>query len=146
MNLFYGLKGWKSDEIKAQLTINRVVTGVDYVFVNLSVINNHEKPFSIMQMFIQNGKNTFEACRIIKIGEPAFPIPNAIFLDTHMGQFEFNCREYCSIDFFNTTAYLLANQAETGWVCFNMPSNALIINRIGLKISGVDELIYTVSE
>jgi len=146
MTTYFGLKGVKSDEIKAELTINRVVVNENELFVNLSVINNNAKPFSIIQIFIDYNQTHYEACRIIsvetheimkRVGTDLF------YFKTHMGKYDFNQKEHCNLDFFNTTAYLLENQAETGWVVFHIPKTINKIDKMGMKISGVDEVIYT---
>lgn len=145
MDTFFQFKSQKTNTVKADLAINKVVCNYDAIAMNISVINRSEVPFSILQMFIQRNDKVFDACRITEITSTNTNQRNISFkFKTDMQSYSFNNQnaEVFSLEPFNIHAYLLQNQAETGWIVFKIDTESLIINKFGIKISGVNEILY----
>ena len=145
ISTYFKFKGQQSSTVKTDLNINRVVVNHDSVAINLSVSNLTSKPFSIIQVFIQQGTNLFEGCRILDV-EPVDTNEGNVGFDfkTDMETYSYDNPNSiaCNLEPFNIHAYLLENQSETGWLVFKMPKEAMIINKIGIKITGSEEILY----
>ena len=144
-NVIFQLLGQQSRALKCQLVINRVLINHNSVAMNLSLSNATSKPFSILNMFIQQQDKVYEGCRLINVdykGTSKGCEWVNFYTDTGMFQYKINDHEALNLNPFNIHAYLIENQAETGWMVFKVPQDAQIINKVGVKISGTTEILY----
>ena len=145
MNTYFQFKGQRTEEVKASVTINKVFINHNSCAMNISITNNTAKPFSIIKLFMQHGELVYDVCRIINVVPINTNSGNRNFTlgtDLEKYQYENVHSEGFSIESFNIHAYLLENQAETGWVVFKIPKEHMVINKIGIKISSTDEVLY----
>ena len=145
MNTYFQFKGQRSEEVKASVTINKVFINHNSCAMNISITNNTARPFSILKLFMLHGENVYDVCRIINVvplntnsGNKSF----TLVTDLEKYAYENDRNEGFSVESFNIHAYLLENQAETGWVVFKLPKEHMVINKIGIKVSGTDEVLY----
>lgn len=145
MDAYFQFKGTQDVETKAEVTINRILISKQGVAMNISVINISNKPFSILHTFIEQKGIKFDACRIVEIGKQGYYQGNLGFTfigDTFNIKYDNPDNDAFSLETFNIHAYLLENQAETGWIIFKMRPENLVINKFGIKLSVSKEILY----
>lgn len=145
MNSFFQFKGLKSTSVHASFTVNKVISSHEAIALNVSITNNTNKPFSILKMFMERDGEVFDACRVIETNSRNSAFANfdyTFVTDMHSYTFDNPNNENFSLEPFDIHAYLQENQSETGWVIFNLKPESLVINKFGIKISGVEEILY----
>ncbi len=147
MDTFFHLKESKSSKTIAELTVNRVMFAHDSIALNISIINKTDKPFSIINMFMkqQQQQEMLEACRVnsFNLHRTSHYITG---IDFTADMFTCNIKKpdgYFNLNAFNIHAYLLENQAETGWIVFKIKPEKAMFSSFCIKLSGSDEILYS---
>ncbi len=146
MDTFFNLKGSKSNKVKASLSINKALITNSGMALNVSITNNTDKPFSILEMFLQQDDQRIPACSAVEI-IPQKTANRCVAIKFKASMFTINYTnqedEYFDLNPFNLQAYLLQNQAETGWILFKtIPAKVIMNNQFGVKLSGSTEVLF----
>lgn len=147
MDTFFHLKEAKGTKVLAEMTVNKVMFGYDSIALNISIINKTDKPFSVINSFMKRDQQVelLEGCRVNSIDVPkSAKGPLYIQFNADM----FNCRidkpeGFFNLEPFNIHAYLLENQAETGWILFKVKPEQAMFSSFGIKLSGSNELLLS---
>ena len=143
-DIYFQLKD--SESVKAELMVNNAIANHESIAVNFSVVNITKTPFSILNIFMQHDELIFHPCRIssVNTSNTNSRLMAVEFVADTGRKYKFTegIEEIPSYELFDTRAYLLENQAEMGWVIFKLPSKALVVNKVGLKITGTKEILY----
>ena len=147
MDTYFHLKESKSSKVIAKLTVNRVMFAYDSIALNISIINKTDKPFSIINMFMkqQQQQEMIEACKVNSV-KLMGSYHHYASLDFTADMFTCSIKQpegHFNINSFNIHAYLLENQAETGWIVFKIKPEKAMFNTFGIKLSGSDEILYS---
>ena len=148
-DVYFTLKEQNAKETKADFRILQALCNQNSLAVNISISNQSKKPFSLLHLFLVQQGVEHEACLIREVKTKPIDFGIAyIDFKTDGGDFRYDSEQIGNITSFPTFdyhAYLLENQAETGWVIFRLPPTALLVNKLGLKISGTAETLFAVS-
>lgn len=143
-DLFFKLKGIKSKKEKMLLSINKIFTSLETIAINLSITNLGEKPFSIIEIYIEQSKVKYYGSPIIEknieFDSTGTGIMVTLVSDTMKCFFQlFEKNDNYNLNSFDLNAFLQPNQSETGWLIFPIDSNNKKIDSISVKISGESE-------
>lgn len=147
-DLFFQLKGVETKKVKAIISINGLFTDRNGIAINVAISNVGNKPFSIIEIFIDQMDKRFRAVPIKKIeceefneeGSRCVMKGDMIDIDVINN----SPSDAVDITAFNFKTFLQPNQAETGWMIFPMRPENLIVSAIGIKFSGELEIFKTV--